>query len=385
MNQNPTTVVMLLSMAKLQQGQVPVGGYDKRWQTPEEAYAQTHEAVTHLKNSGRSVDKVVLLYTDNLYLNNEAPAIGLLEKYQNLTLEHRKKTQKLFALDEIRLPVVEMLWNELVQGQNDYQGPRVKLKQFYQNNADFRAAVQHDNPKRSEVDAALTAADIFVLEETGLFDGLAKGQIASDKINADHDLVIAYPGPVMQSLEAIQQQRLQIFKDRPLRAMDRPNTTSWLDVSVKDQPVEKTVYNFTPHPEAVKKAAAIIPKKKTGFLQSKPWRAAASLLLPLAAAATWFVTKPQAEWKQPPPTMYQNDETAKVSWYEDSDHELSVTFRKDSPKEKSSDWMPILLHFDKNDPGKRLTQHEDLGIADKARAYLADKYHYKFKSYYDPN
>jgi hypothetical protein len=381
-NQNPTTLVMLLSMAKLQQGQMPVGGYDKRWQTPEEVYTQTYEAAAHLKNAGRAVDKIVLLYTDNLYLNNDLPAMGLLEKFQSLTLDHRKKTQKLFAQDEIKLPIVEMLWNELVQGQNEYQGPRVKLKQFYQNNADFRAAVQNDNPKRMDANSALTPNDMFVMEETGLFDGLAKGQIVSDKINPDHDLVIAYPGLVMQSLEAIQQQRLQIFKGRPLRAMDKPNTTTWLDLSVKDQPVEKTVYNFIPHPEAVKKAQqkmeTIQPeKKKISFLQSNPMKVAASILLPIAMAATWFVTKPKAEWKNPEPVIHENYYAATVTYYSGENNKYTVTMAKDSANEKPELWTAERIQHGENDPGRLLLFREDMGYVQDADRILAKQYRYK--------
>lgn len=243
---------MLLSMAKLQCGQALESVHAKRWQTPKDVYAQTQEAVLYLKNTRHAPEKIILLYTDALYLNNTSPAMGLMEKYQALTLEHRRSMRKLFADDVDKLSVTEMLWGELVQGQPDYQGPRAKLKQFYENHAAFRSAVHHDNVKRTAYSDTLTPEDMFVLEEAGLFDALAKGQISSEKIDIEHDLVIAYPGPVLQSLQAIQEHKLRLFKSHSLRKGDRAYKTLCLDLSLQDQPAEKEIYTFQPHPAKLK-------------------------------------------------------------------------------------------------------------------------------------
>lgn len=292
---NATTLVMLLSMAKLQSSnQLAEGVLQKRWQTPEETLQQTQEALAHIQSDGRNVDRVVMLYTDTLYLNNDSPAMGLYEKYQNQTFEHREKLDRLLDESNVNVPVVTMLWNELVQAQPNYQQPRHKLKDSYKKKDIFRTAVQQDNTRRGEqAGDALLPSDMFVMEETGLFDGLVRGYLKSEKIATDSDIVIGYPGPVLESLKVAQTSPLRIYNGKPVAAKEKPRRGSWLDLSAKDKPQEEELYSYTPDARVI---ASAKKQERKNFLRTA-MKVAASFVLPIAAAATWYATRPAPQDK----------------------------------------------------------------------------------------
>ena len=299
-NRNHTTLVMLLSTAKLQDGEKPEGGLTKRWQTPAEVVAQTQEAIAHLKHEGRKPKQVVLLYTDTLYLNNDNPAVDIIKSVQEKTFEHRRETQKLFH--EAGVPVDDMLWSELLQSQTALQQPRDKLIQLYQTNTPVRTAVQQGNPKRKgRLDpipagkkakgSVPLASDQFMLEEIGAFDALAKGFIQSDKINADNDIVIAYPGPALSGQRALYQNSLRVFNGKSLRNKAQASTTSWLDVSDTNAASEEILYRFTPHPETVKQ----VRKKQRNVVMRMAGKVAAVVVPVLAVSSLFFGRTPKPE------------------------------------------------------------------------------------------
>lgn len=303
----PVTLVMLLSMAKLQQGQKPEGGFDKRWQTPDEVVSQLQEALTLLEKTGRKAD-IKLLYTDTLYLNNDAPGVELIKKIQQQTFDHRQKIQEL--LDEKKIETTTLLWSEIVQAQKELQQPRDKLAQIYKKNPAFRAAVQSDNPKRKGVqDDVLTAADQFVLEEIGIFDALAKGFIRSDKINPDQDVVIVYPGDVMYGLEAVYQNNLRFFSNKPYRAKETTSQTSWLNTAQKDQPVERVIFQHQPHPAVLEKAA----KDKRLATIKKFSRMAAAIVMPFVAVGIFYVANKQKP-EEPKNKIIEGKDEMTVTW-----------------------------------------------------------------------
>lgn len=379
--QNMNTLVMLLSLAKLQRGQTPVNGFDKRWQTPEDVLAQIKEAMTFMHAAGRKVDKVVLLYTDTLYLNSDQPAIGLIQKSQDQTLTHRRKLQELLAKDTGKLPVEEMLWSELVQGQKDYQSPRTKMKEAYESRAAFREAVQTDNPKRkgtldpipdgAKKGSPPTEADMFVLEEVSLFDGLAKGHVVSNKIDPNSNIVIVYPGPLMQSLALMQQTNMNIHKGRPSAMRHVETTASWLDVS-DPMAARESVYCISPpNPEAVKKHEASVRQheaKRRMALHQRIARTAVAAALSAMAVAAPFLLRFQN--KDQGPSLRENDYQASVS-YEQSGQPMTVRFKKDAPDQAPESWTASTVQYGPEDPGRPLIYRDDVAYIQNALAVVA--------------
>ncbi|MDB5478040.1 MAG: hypothetical protein JWM96_535 [Alphaproteobacteria bacterium] len=383
--QNPVTLVMLLSMSKLQLGEAPKGGFVKRRQTPEEAHAQIHEAAAHVKSTGRELGQIVLLYTDTLYLNSEKPGIELIQKYQDATLRHRRKITALFADDSEKLPVTDMLWSELVQSQKEYQQPRARAQQLYQTHPGFRLAVQNDNPRRKGVTDPLVAEgknkfakgtpptpdDMFVIEEAGLFHGLARGYLASEKVADENDLIIAYPGHLMQSLATIEETPLRIYNGHPQRSKELPRQASWLDLSDPEQPEESLFYDYQPSAGAAPKNMPPTRKPLSPFLRLAG-KAAAVLLPPLVLAATWLAPMPEKPLKN---KIIESEDEMLVTWYTNPKQTVTLRFEKDLWKnhQKGDDgyWSASAVS-DNNSPIMRpLKFRDDVGYIYTAREILS--------------
>ena len=278
-----------------------------------------------------------------------------------------------------------------MQGQKDYQSPRAKLKELYQTRNEFRLAVQNDNPKRQgEADPLINgvkgappgADDLFVLEETGLFDGLAKGYVVSEKINPDSDIVMAYPGPLMQSLQVMTAQKLGIYKGRPDYQRLNAVQSSWLDLGDATAPNETVFYTHAlPANDRKPAAQTIVPetsleelvviKQKRRPLHRTWLRAAAAIVVPVATAATLWLNRP-AE-KLPEPKILENDDRAAVRIYRGYDS-LTVTMIKDFPAQQPQDWIASAVSFGINDPGRPLNNRDDIAYIQVAENVLGEKY-----------
>lgn len=378
-NAAPSTLIMLLSTAKLQRGQMS-GGFDKRWQTPEDVVAQTKEAINHMRASGRPVAKVVFLYTDTLYLNSAEPGVKIIEKVQDQTLIHRRKLQELLAEQAFGIPTTEMLWSELVQGQSDYQSPRSKLVAAYQTNNDFRIAVQNDNPKRKgEIDpipegskkgSAPSEADLFVLEEIGLFDGLAKGHISSNKVDLNGDIVLAYPGPLMQSLQVLQDTKLKIHKGHPSRRHQTVHA-SWLDVTDPSAAKESIFHTAEAHPDAVKKHQAEARKVRAHRLRRLTTMAAGIMAVVATTISGFIFNRTSPITSDNLPSIAENDYQAAVSYANNSGEKTTVTFRKSSKDQPADLWTASQVQVGEKDVGRALIFREDVAHIQNAQNALA--------------
>ena len=245
----PVTLILLLSMAKLQKGQEHTqSDFIKRWQTPHDVLDQTQDAIRYYEAKNHTVIKIVGLYTNSLYFNDDCLAIDAHHKYSDLTSDHKRKTQKLF--EQAGLIYSYMVWDELLQAQDNVQQTRVRLQNCYAKHPELRRAVQADSLKRSvdesiQDELILYPSDMFVLEEAGLLSGLATGYLAHDKFDPQTCLALVYPGPPLKSIQILldKTRRTRAFKGRPSHPV--PLQFSALDVSIKSEPVETVLCRNT--------------------------------------------------------------------------------------------------------------------------------------------
>jgi hypothetical protein len=264
-----------------------------------------------------------------------------------------------------------MLWSELVQGQSNYQSSRSKLVGCYQTNSTFRDAVQFDNSKRNgqtdpipagtKVGAAPLPSDMFVLEEVGLFHGLAHGHVRSGKIDPITDLVLAYPGPLMQSLRVIEQDSLKVYKGRPSEKRDGMRNV-WLDISSAEKLV---VQEF--NSSSLEYDAKPYGKSLLGGIFSKKvlLTSAAAAVLALTAVLGHLFNSMKRDVDNT--IVIQNDYQSVVR-YKKSGGEIEVTYKKSAT---DGNWTASSIKFDPKDAGRPLLFRDDVSYIQDAGLILA--------------
>ncbi|HEY1097016.1 MAG TPA: hypothetical protein VGF14_07220 [Alphaproteobacteria bacterium] len=334
-SEKPVSLIMLLSMAKLEKGDAETQKeIRKRWQDPDNMILQTQEAISKIQASGRTVDQLVLLYTDTLYFNSDKPADGLHDKYQKILFEHIRNTKKKFEETEFTPSI--LLWNDLLMTQNNLSPPRHALINLYKNNPAFREAVQSDNPKRQDIaayDINPTPSDMFVMEEAGLFLGLAKGYVVHDKIKAGNDIVMSYPGPSLASLDFLQDKTKspRIHKGRPTQTVN----FSWLNV------------------ESAQEAIETVPREQ--FTIGDLARKAASYVLPFLVGASMITDKPEKP-SEDYVTMAKNEYRMSLQLHRTNGQTIAVDYNNHD----KYGWTASTISFSEDSLSRPLVFREDL-------------------------
>jgi hypothetical protein len=209
-------------------------------------------------------------------------------------------------------------------------------------------------------------SDMFVLEEIGLFDGLAKGRIISDKIDPNSNIVMAYPGELMQSLKAIQDLQIKIHRGRSIYARHQAVKATWLDTSNPIKALEKEFYSVEPHPEVVKRHQA----GKRAAIHKRILRVAISSALVIAATVSALLfDKPKPDTVANGAAVVENDYQAAVSFPIGEDT-MTVTYKKSAKNQPAHLWTAFQVQKGKNDPGRTLLFREDVAYIQDATSAL---------------
>lgn len=202
-------------------------------QNPRELYKMDLEIIEKLRSSNTGVH---IVYTDNLYLYSDEPAMKLKLKHQKMIEDHKKGWLKLIKKNINLIPKAFnfITWSQLLLNCEDFSYYFDKFKDIYKKDKDLQRYVREDIERAGREVTEYTIG--YILEEILLDYLLTKGRVTikNDYTQNKHKWILnCYHGKPHSSHVYLHQKNFFRLENKENLYED-----SWYDLK------NKKLYNF---------------------------------------------------------------------------------------------------------------------------------------------